>query len=97
MRDGAIGLVAGVGVVALIGSGICHHDSNGLCSVNAAVIAVPVGVLGLVSGVVIARSHKEENWDRIYERSRTASLLVGPTPRGVLVGLSIPFGSAAQR
>jgi hypothetical protein len=97
VRDGAIGLVAGVGVVALIGTGICRHDSNGYCSLNAAVIAIPVGVLGLVSGVVIARSHKKENWDRIYERSRTTSLLVGPTPGGVLVGLSIPFGSGAQR
>ena len=97
VRNGAIGLVAGVGVVALIGAGICRHDPNGLCSVNAAVIAVPVGILGLVAGVVIARSHKKEDWDRIYERSRTASLLVGPTPRGFAVGLSIPFGTAAQR
>jgi len=95
VRDGAIGLVAGVGLVVLIGSGTCGGGPD--CALGETLIAVPVGALGLVAGVLIARSHKTESWDRVYERPRTTSLIIGTTPRGFAVGLSIPFGAAEEQ
>ena len=95
MRDGAIGLVAGVGLVVLIGSGTCGGGPD--CALGETLIAVPAGAIGLVAGVLIARSHKTESWDRVYERPRTTSLIIGTTPRGFAVGLSIPFGAAEEQ
>ncbi|MBA2685176.1 MAG: hypothetical protein H0U66_11875 [Gemmatimonadaceae bacterium] len=96
-RDGAIGLVVGVGVVALGGKLFCAHSGGDYCGLDAALLAVPFGVVGLVSGVAIARRHKTEHWKRVYDRPATA-LLIGPAPRGgFAVGLSIPFGSRAAQ
>ncbi|MEP7085998.1 MAG: hypothetical protein ABI884_01585 [Gemmatimonadota bacterium] len=96
-RDGAIGLAVGVGVVALGGKLFCAHSGGAYCGIDAALLAVPFGVVGLVSGVAIARRHKTEHWERVHDRPATG-LLIGPAPRGGLaIGLSIPFGSGAAQ
>ena len=49
---------------------------------------------GNMIGAHIAKNHKSETWERVYDREHTASLLVGPTKHGgVAIGFSIPFGS----
>ncbi len=97
VRDGGIGLVVGVGVVALGAKLFCAHGGGEYCGVDAALLAVPFGAIGLISGVAIARSRKTEHWERVYDRPGTA-LLIGPGPRGgFAVGLSIPFGTGAAQ
>ncbi|MDQ2929495.1 MAG: hypothetical protein M3Y05_01565 [Gemmatimonadota bacterium] len=95
MRDGAIGLVAGAGAVLLIGHVFCGPDSKGYCGLSTALIAVPVGVGGLIGGIAIGRSQRKEQWERVYERPPSTALLIGPAPHGgFALGASISFGSA---
>lgn len=94
MRDGAIGLVAGAGAVLLIGHVYCGRDT-GYCGLSTVLIAVPVGVGGLIGGIAIGRSQRKEQWERVYERPPSTALLIGPAPHGgFAVGASISFGSA---
>jgi hypothetical protein len=73
----------------------CHfnnHDSS--CGLGFYVAAVPATVLGFLTGALIGHSQYTEHWGRVYDRSQSTSLLIGPAPHGQLaVGLSIPFGS----
>lgn len=95
MRDGAIGLVAGVGTVLLAGRVFCGRDTGSYCGVSTALIAVPVGIGGLIGGIAIGRSQRKEQWERVYERPPSTALLIGPAPHGgFAVGASISFGSA---
>lgn len=95
MRDGAIGLVAGAGAVLLIGHVVCGRDTSSLCGVNAVLVAVPVGICGLIGGIAIGRSQRKEQWERVYERPSSTALLIGPAPHGgFAVGASISFGDA---
>jgi len=99
LRDAGIGAAIGIGVVLIAAKAVCSSNSDDLCSLNAFVAAVPIGVAGALLGAHVGRRDQREQWERVFERARTTSLLVGPTAHhGFAIGLSIPFGSgvAAQ-
>ena len=99
LRDAGIGAAIGIGVVLIAAKAVCARNSGDLCVLNAFVAAVPIGVAGALLGAHVGRRDQREQWERVFERARTTSLLVGPTAHhGFAIGLSIPFGSgvAAQ-
>jgi len=103
LRDTGIGLALGVGAAILLTKAGCatnHSSGDGgvPCEIGYVVAGVPLGILGAVIGAHIAKNHKTEQWDRVFERASEMSLLVGPAPhRGFAVGLSIPFGDGASQ
>ena len=99
LRSGLIGAGIGFGLGAIITAGSCVEDAGKPqllpCNVGYVLLGVPLTAAGFIGGVLIGRGHKSDNWERVYDRSRSTSLIVGPSPRGGLaLGVSIPFGSA---
>jgi hypothetical protein len=95
LADAAIGSAVGLGATLAIagGCGIFHGDCLGLIFAAPAMIGG-----GFLIGAVIGSQNRSEHWYQVYPQERSANLLIGPSARGgVLVGLSVPFGSAPSR
>ena len=95
LTDAAIGTAVGLGGTIAIAGGcvLFHGDCLGL------VFGAPIMIGGgFVIGALIGSQHRSEHWYQVYPRERSANLLIGPAPRGgMLVGMSVPFGSAPTR
>jgi hypothetical protein len=103
LRSGLIGAGLGVAAGTLITALNCAHEKTSRdmvlpCGVEYVLLGVPLGAVGFLGGVLTGRSQKSEKWERVYDRSQSTSLIVGPAARGrVTLGLSVPFGSAGSR
>jgi hypothetical protein len=96
LRDTGIGLALGVGLSVVVTRIGCHTHSDPECELDYVLLGVPLGIGGALIGAHIGKSHKSEQWDRVFDRARTTSLLIGPTPHhGFTIGLSIPLGGGA--
>jgi hypothetical protein len=99
LRFGLIGAAIGFGLGAIITAGSCVENAGKPqllpCNTGYVLLGVPLAAAGFLGGALIGRAHKSDRWERVYDRSQSTSLIVGPSPRGGLaLGLSIPFGSA---
>jgi len=98
LKGAGIGLVLGVGVAVLATSLKCASDRTSgegpaMCDVGYVLFGIPAGIVGAFTGAHVARSHKREQWERLFDRDRVTSLLLGPTQHhGVAIGMSIPLG-----
>jgi hypothetical protein len=96
LRDAAIGSAVGLGgTLAIAGGCLAFHGDCGL----ELILATPVLIGGgFLVGALIGSQERSQHWEQVYPPERTASLLLGPAPRGgVLMGVSIPFGGASTR
>ena len=95
-RDAAIGSAVGLGgTLALAGGCLAFHSDCGLELILATPLLIGGGFL---VGALIGSQDRAQHWDQVYPPERTASLLIGPTPRGgFAIGLSVPFGDAGSR
>jgi hypothetical protein len=97
LKDAGIGAAIGIGVVLIAAKAVCSGGSDDFCGLEAFLTAVPIGVVGALLGAHVGRRGEHEQWERVFERARTTSLLVGPTAHhGFAIGLSIPFGSGVS-
>lgn len=95
LRDAAIGSAVGLGgTLAVAGGCLAFHKDCGL----GLILVTPALVGGgFLVGALIGSEDRSEHWDRVYPPERSASLLVGPMPRGGFgIGLSVPFGEASR-
>jgi hypothetical protein len=102
LRDTGIGMAFGLGIAVLATKAGCATPQGGdgeiPCDVGYVLLGVPLAIGGAVIGAHIAKNHKSEQWNRVFDRARTTTLLIGPTARhGFAVGLSIPFGGGAAK
>jgi len=100
LRGAAIGTGVGIGVAVLYTAGDClghPHGSGGYACETDLWLGVPLGAVGFLTGAILGREHKSENWQRIYERSKTTSLRIGPTRGRFAIGISSPFGGDAAQ
>jgi len=101
LRGAAIGTGVGIGVAVLYTAADCMghpHGSGGYPCETDLWLGVPLGAVGFLAGAIFGHEHKSENWQRIYERSKTTSLLIGPRPRGgFAIGFSMPFGGGSAQ
>ena len=96
LTDAAIGSAVGLGgTLAIAGGCLVFHSDCGW----GFILATPVLIGGgFLVGALIGSQHRSQHWDQVYPPERSASLLLGPAPRGgVLMGVSIPFGGASTR
>jgi hypothetical protein len=96
LRDAAIGSAVGLGgTLAVAGGCLAFHKDCGL----GLILVTPALVGGgFLVGALIGSEDRSQHWDQVYPPERSASLLVGPMPRGGFgIGLSVPFGEAASR
>jgi hypothetical protein len=99
LRSGLIGAAIGFGLGAIITAGSCVEDAGKPqllpCNTGYVLLGVPLAAAGFLGGALIGRAHKSDKWERVYDRSQSTSLIVGPSSRGGLaLGISIPFGSS---
>jgi hypothetical protein len=103
LKGAGIGLVLGAGVAVLATSMGCASDRASdlgqlQCDLGYVLFGIPAGIVGAFAGAHVAKNHKSEQWERIFDRDRMASLLLGPTQHhGVALGMSIPFGSGQSQ
>jgi hypothetical protein len=96
LRDTGIGLAIGVGLSVVVTRIGCHTHSDPECDLDYVLLGVPLGIGGALIGAHIGKNHKGEQWERVFDRARTTSLLIGPMPHhGFAIGLSVPLGGGA--
>jgi hypothetical protein len=101
LRDAGIGMAFGIAVavgVTKFGCATNYQSGDGgiPCEVGYVLLGVPLAIGGAVIGAHIAKNHKREQWDRVFDRASTTSLLIGPAPHhGFAIDLSIPLGGEA--
>jgi hypothetical protein len=96
LRDAAIGSAVGLGgTLAIAGGCVAFHGDCGL----GLIVVTPVLIGGgFLVGALIGSQDRTQHWEQVYPPERSASLLIGPMPRGgFAVGLSVPFGEAGSR
>jgi hypothetical protein len=99
LKGAGIGLALGVGVAVLATNLACASDrasgeSPVACELGYVLFGIPAGIVGAFAGAHVAKNHKREQWDRVFDRGGMASLLIGPTGHhGLALGVSIPYGS----
>jgi hypothetical protein len=96
LRDAAIGSAVGLGgTLAIAGGCFLFHSDCGL----GLILATPVLIGGgFLVGALIGSQDRTQHWDQVYPPPRSASLLIGPMPRGgFAIGVTVPFGEAASR
>lgn len=100
VRSGMIGAGIGVGglVLALVAATKVGGGGDGPgAGVALFYLTAPAALLGFATGYIIGESHPSESWERVYDRSQSASLLIGPAPHeGFALGVSIPFDAGTE-
>jgi hypothetical protein len=96
LRGAAIGSAVGLGgTLAITGGCLAFHSDCGL----GLVVVTPLLIGGgFLVGALIGSQDRTQHWDQVYPPERSASLLIGPMPRGgIAIGLHVPFGEAGSR